>query len=36
MKSEENSIKIWNFESGLEIKTLNGHKETLTVVAISK
>ena len=33
--SEDKSIKIWDIESGKEIKKLNGHSECVYSVAIS-
>jgi WD40 repeat protein len=34
--SEDKSIKIWELETGNEIKTLNGHSDWVTSVAFSK
>ena len=33
--SYDKTIKIWNLESGQEIKTLKGHSESVNSVAIS-
>ncbi len=34
--SRDNSIKIWERETGSEIQTLKGHSDTVTSVAFSK
>ena len=33
--SNDNTIKIWNFETKAEIRTLTGHRDTIRSVAIS-
>ena len=34
--SSDSTIKLWNIEYGEEIKTLEGHSDFVTSVAISK
>ena len=33
--SRDKTIKIWNFESGIEIKELKGHSESVNSISIS-
>ena len=33
--SSDNTIKIWNLETGQEIRTLNGHKNYVRSVAVT-